>query len=59
MKLKKARLKLETVELEKSLMVKRMKNEINRIESEIRQNQIKEEILLLELKHKKKILDMG
>jgi len=54
-KLLKAKSELETCQLEHNLMVKRFKYESEKMESEVRQNKIKEDILLLELRHKKKM----
>lgn len=54
LKLKKAKFKLEISEQKRNLMAKRVKYETDVMESEVRQNNIKEQILLLELKHKKK-----
>jgi len=50
---------LEVSELEKTLITQKIKFQVERLESESRQNKFKEEILLLELKHKKKCLDLS
>lgn len=52
-KLKKAKMELETSKLENSLMVKKITYKSDKLESKICQNKIKEEILLLELTQKK------
>jgi len=57
-KLLKAKSELETCQLEHNLMAKRFKYESEKMESDVRQNKLKEEMLLLELTHKKKMWGM-
>lgn len=56
LKLKKAKIDYETSQIENTLMTQKLKFEVEKLESEARQNKIKEELLLLELNHKKKML---
>lgn len=53
-KLLKTKSELETCQLEHNLMAKQFKYESEKMESDVRQNKLREELLLLELKHKKK-----
>ncbi|VVC26281.1 Myb/SANT-like DNA-binding domain [Cinara cedri] len=57
-KIKKANAELEVSELERTFLIQKMRYENEKLESELRQNKLREEILLLELKHKKKMFNL-
>ncbi|KAL5237097.1 hypothetical protein ACI65C_004507 [Semiaphis heraclei] len=54
-KIKKSKIDIEISELERTLMIQNIKYDKEKFESEVRQNKIREEILLTELMHKKKM----
>lgn len=58
LELKKSKTEYETSKIEQTLIIQKFKFEVEKMESEARQNRMKEELLSLELQYKKKMFGL-